>query len=121
MRSKPGWFVALRHALLASLLIGSGAAWAECSGATIDQASCVDVRITLLYVDANTDAYITVSGNTNLLPCTASGGFLKLSSGSANFKPVYALLLAAHLSSRIVNVRLAPIASACTITYVTLP
>jgi hypothetical protein len=106
--------------LCASLLFIAAAAKADCGG-TLDQANCLDVRTTLVYIDANEDAYITVSGNAGALPCTAPSGLLKLPKTAANFKAVYATLLAAHLASRPVNVRLAPIASVCSIVYVSVP
>jgi hypothetical protein len=102
------------------LLFFTSPAKADCGG-SLQSAYCSDVRITLLYVDANYHAYITINGNISALPCTAGGGLLKLPNDSANFKALYATLLAAHLTTRALNVRLAPIASECTITYVSLP
>lgn len=112
--------VAVKRFLITALLLCGGSAFADCGGGP-GQGICTDVRITLLYIDANYDAYVTVSGNTSALPCSADGGLLKLQAGSVNFKAVYATLLGVHLSSRNVNIRLSPSAPQCTITYVTVP
>jgi hypothetical protein len=102
------------------LLMASTSANANCGG-SLDQAYCSDVHIVLLFIEANQHAYITINGNVSALPCTAPSGFLKLPKESTNYRAVYATLLSAHLASRPLNVRLAPIASECTITYVSLP
>jgi hypothetical protein len=76
--------------------------------------------VTLLYVDS-TAAYIQVSGNAAALPCNAAGGLIKLPPNNvANFKAIYATLLAAQLADRLVNVRVENIAD-CQIAYVTMP
>lgn len=93
---------------------------AECGG-TIEQAYCGNAKITLLYIDSYNHAYVTINGNTASLPCKAAAGLLKLPQDATNFKIVYATLLAAHMSGRLINIRLAPNASECTITYVTVP
>lgn len=111
----------LKQLLTAFLLLGASAAHAECYGTPGDSGSCYDVKITLLYIDVSTDAYISISGNVSLLSCAPSGNLLKLAGTSANFKAVYATLAAAHLSSRPINIRLAPGIQQCTIAYVTMP
>jgi hypothetical protein len=105
--------------LTGTVAFAAGSASAECGG-TVSQAVCTDVRITLLYIDANYDAYISVSANAAALPCSANGNLLKLPSASANFKAVYATLLAAQLTDRALNVRLDS-SPQCTITYVSMP
>lgn len=101
---------------------GSAAAQnqADCGG-SIEQAYCGNAKITLLYIDSYNHAYVTINGNTASLPCKAYAGLLKLPQDATNFKFVYATLLAAHMSGRLVNIRLAPNAAECMITYVTMP
>lgn len=108
-----------RLALCASLLAAMPI-WADCGGGP-GEGRCTDVRITLLYIDANYDAYISVSGNIAQLPCTPDGTLLKLPASSTNFKATYATLMAAHMTSRNVNVRLSPSAQQCTIAWVSVP
>jgi hypothetical protein len=74
----------------------------------------------LLYIDP-VNAYIQVSGNVALLPCTAAGGLIILPANSmANFKAMYATLLAAQLADRLVNVRVENTTN-CQVAYVTMP
>jgi hypothetical protein len=56
------------------LLFFTSPAKADCGG-SLQSAYCSDVRITLLYVDANYHAYITINGNISALPCTAGGAY----------------------------------------------
>jgi hypothetical protein len=118
-------FAVTRRLLILFLTGYVASAAADCGGAP-GQGICTNVRITNLYIMANTaDAYITVDGNISALPCTPDGGYLLLLPGaSVNFKAVYGTLLAAHLTSRSVNVRVlagpAP-QLLCTIAYVVVP
>jgi hypothetical protein len=95
-------------------------AYADCGG-TPSYGACNNVKITLLYIDANYDAWLSVSGNLANAPCTPNSNLIQLPRSSANFKEVYATLLAAHLSDRMIDVRLAPNAPLCAIAYVTMP
>lgn len=109
----------LQICLLGSLLTWSAGSYAECGGVP-GQGICENVRVTLLYVDT-TAAYIQVSGNVALLPCSAAGGLIKLPPNNvANFKAMYATLLAAQFADRLVNVRVESLA-ACQVAYVTVP
>jgi hypothetical protein len=109
----------LQVCLLGSLLTWAAGSYAECGGVP-GQGICSNVRVTLLYVDPAA-AYIQVSGNVALLPCTAAGGLIKLPANTvANFKAMYATLLAAQLADRLVNVRVENTAD-CQIAYVTMP
>ena len=109
----------LQICLLASLFTWATGALAECGGVP-GQGICSNVKITLLYVDPNA-AYIQVSGNMNLLPCTPAGGLIKLPANTvANFKAMYATLLAAQMADRLVNVRVENLTD-CQIAYVTVP
>jgi hypothetical protein len=97
-------------------------AYADCGGAP-GYGACDNVQITLLYIDANYDAWLSVSGNLANAPCNsnASPNLIQLPHSSANFKEVYATLLAAHISDRMISVRLAPNAPLCAVAYVTMP
>jgi|KBSSwiStaDraftv2_1062776.scaffolds.fasta_scaffold1388329_1 hypothetical protein len=109
----------LQICLFASLLTWAAGSYAECGGVP-GQGICSNVRVTLLYVDP-TNAYIQVSGNVSLLPCNAAGGLIKFPANTqANFKAMYATLLAAQLADRIVNVRVENLTD-CQIAYVTMP
>jgi hypothetical protein len=109
----------LQLGLLGFLLTWAAGSNAECGGAP-GQGICSDVRVTLLYIDPNA-AYIQVSGNVSLLPCTAAGGLITLPANTAaNFKAMYATLLAAQLADRLVNVRVENTTN-CQIAYVTVP
>jgi hypothetical protein len=70
---------------LASLMAGS--ARADC-GSTPPGGYCAGVRVTLLYIDANSNAYLTVAGNMAALPCTLDDGLIRVLGASVNFKPV---------------------------------
>ena len=101
----------LQIGLLGSLLTWAAGSYADCGGVP-GQGICTDVRVTLLYVDPNA-AYIQVSGNVAALPCNAAGGLIKLPANTAaNFKAMYATLLAAQLADRLVNVRVETTATA---------
>jgi len=109
----------LQICLFATLSTWAAGAWAECGGVP-GQGICSNVKVTLLYVDPS-NAYIQVSGNVNLLPCTAAGGLIKFPANTAaNFKAMYATLLAAQLADRLVNVRVENLTD-CQIAYVTMP
>jgi hypothetical protein len=109
----------LQLALLGFLLTWAAGSYAECGGVP-GQGICTNVRVTLLYIDPNA-AYIQVSGNVALLPCTAAGGLITLPANTAaNFKAMYATLMAAQLADRLVNVRVENTTN-CQIAYVTMP
>ena len=109
----------LQILLLGSLMSWTAGSYAECGGVP-GQGICSNVRVTLLYVDPSA-AYIQVSGNVSLLPCNAAGGLIKFPANTvANFKAMYATLLAAQLADRLVNVRVENYAD-CQIAYVTVP
>lgn len=106
-------------AVAALALLGTSVR-ADCGGVH-PYGACTQVNVTLLYIDANADAWLTVSGNMSALPCTLNGDLIRLPTSSANFKAVYATLLAAHMAGRAVNVRVDPGVQACTVAYVTVP
>lgn len=109
-----------RLLMCAMATLASTGARADCTG-TQPNISCTGVRSTLLYVDANTDAWIAISGNIAAVPCTQTGGLIRLRTAAPNFKTLYATLLAAHLTGREINVRIDPAYTECTVIYVTMP
>ena len=82
-------------------------------------------QISMLYIEANGDAYVgLVGGLAGLTGCTPNDGeqqFLTLPAASANMKIVYATLLAAQMAGRSVTFAVAANSNGCTIRYVTSP
>lgn len=112
-------------AAAAMTLMAVSSAHAACTslnGGT-DAGFCENVKIKLLYATANGDSWVEVDGNPSALACKPNGGvYLKLPASSSNFKLMYSTLLAAHMASRIVNIRLEPAQLAeCVVTYITVP
>ena len=94
-------------------LIFSTAVFAECGGN-----SCVDVKITRLYVNADGDTLISTSGDETRLTCTPnSNTYITLKKSSANYDATYSLLLAAHTLEHPVWVR-ATSSDHCRVVYV---
>jgi hypothetical protein len=94
----------------------SSFASAECGALT-----CVDVYIEELYPEAIGGAWVKTSGNEQLVNCTADAGiYLRLDGTLAGYKEVYATLLAAQLSEKKVNLRIAEGSNPCKVWYVTL-
>lgn len=107
-------------ALGATLSIGVSGAHAACGG-TNSYAACSDVNISLLYIEATSNAYIQVDGNPQALPCTLNGGYITLPGSAPRFNAVYATLLTAHSTKRKVTIRVTPNeANQCVVAYVTL-
>jgi len=82
-------------------------------------------QISMLYIEANGDAYVgLVGGLAGLTGCIPNQGeqqFLTLPAASANMKLVYATLLAAQMAGRSVTLALSANSSGCIIRYVTSP
>ena len=108
------WLVRSLLLMLAFFTVG---AYADCGGSGY----CGNVRITLLYIGVTGDAWISVSGNINALPCTLNGNLIQLSTAAANFKTVYATLLAAQAADRTINVRVDPGSTQCSIAWMEIP
>jgi len=86
---------------------------AECEGH-----SCVDVKITRLYVQADGDTIISTSGDESKLSCdSGSDGYITLDYDSKNYKEIYSLLLTVHTMGKAVWVRTTT-SGACKIFYV---
>ena len=112
----PRWGVTLA----AVCLLAGGAvdtARADCHG-TQPYVVCENVKVTELIIYVDSPAYVKVNGNMDALPCTLSGGYILLRSHEANFRLVYATLLAAQLQSRDVDIRLSPTDPVCSVAYV---
>jgi len=92
--------------------------------AACSQTSCSG-QISMLYIEANGDAYVgLVGGLAGLTGCIPNDGeqqFLTLPAASANMKLVYATLLAAQMAGRSLTFALAANSSGCIIRYVTSP
>jgi hypothetical protein len=88
---------------------------AECSAP-----SCTDARVLVLYTEANGNVYVQLSGTMSNLNCTLVSGFITLTATSSRFKEIYASLLAAQLSDRLVSVRINDGSAGCTVAYITM-
>jgi hypothetical protein len=101
-------------------LLGQSSAFAAACSPT----SCSG-QISMLYIEANGDAYVGfVGGLAGLTGCIPNDGeqqFLTLLATSANMKKVYATLLAAQMAGRPVTIAVAANSNGCTIRYVTSP
>jgi len=107
-----------RSVYRAFALLGVGLVWGTAS-ADCSVGSCVDVYVDQLYVNSGSqDAWLQTSGTESLLNCTVNAGtYLMIPAGS---KDLYALLLAAQLADRKVNVRINEGSSPCSVAYVTM-
>jgi hypothetical protein len=110
--------------LMVSLTAGMSSAYADCGHAgTTDY--CGPELIQLLYVSANGAVYVQPSTPLAAPPVgflckPVAGAYLVLNPAAANFKQIYATLLAARISAAPVTLILDPGQAQCTITYVTL-
>jgi hypothetical protein len=81
-------------------------------------------RISILYIEANGDAYVgLVGGLAGLTGCTPNEGeeqFFTLSTASTNWTLVYNTLLAAETSGYSVTIAAVANSNGCTIRYVTV-
>ncbi len=99
--------------LTISFLLLNTSVYAEC-----EQWSCVDVKITRLYVNADGDTLLSTSGDETKLSCTASSNtYIKLEKSSANYDATYSLLLAAHTLEHPVWIRTST-SGDCKVVYV---
>jgi hypothetical protein len=108
-----------KHTRLLSITFGlslfSAAAFPECSAG-----GCYDVYVEELYPEASGGAWIKTSGNEALANCTADSNVYLRLDNTAGYKEIYATLLAAQLSDKRVNIRIAEGSNPCRIHYVTL-
>ncbi len=112
----------LRAAIYAAMLFGVGNTAMACGHAGSTD-FCGPEKIGMLYVTSSGNVYVSPSSSLvgNGVVCSPlSGQYAVLSSLAANFKEVYATLLAAKLSDYQVKLVMDPTQSQCTITYVTL-
>ena len=107
----------LRRPLIVSLglLCIASAAYAECSAS-----GCWGVYVEELYPVAAGGAWIKTSGNETLANCTADSNVYLRLNDSPGFQAIYATLLAAQLSDKKVNIRIAEGSAPCSVAYVTL-
>jgi hypothetical protein len=82
--------------------------------------SCTDARVLVLYTEANGNVYVKLSGTMSNLNCTLASGFVTLVASNSRFKEIYASLLAAQLSDRLVAVRINDGSVGCTVAYITM-
>ncbi|MEJ8837057.1 hypothetical protein [Ramlibacter sp. AN1133] len=104
--------------ILAAALVSPGLAYAACSSSLGDAGYCDQVLVKRVYMDATSNAYVEVDGNTSALGCKLDGPWIMLPMNLQNSKAVYATLLAAQVAARPVQVRMVPSAAACTVAYV---
>lgn len=97
------------------LTLLSTAAYPECSAG-----GCYDVYVEELYPEATGGAWVKTSGNEALANCTVDGNVYLRLDLTPGYKEVYATLLAAQLSDKRVNIRIAEGSNPCRIHYVTL-
>lgn len=81
---------------------------------------CDDVKITMLYTEANGDTYVKVSGNMSNLNCAlVSNTYITLSAtNTARYKEIYASLLAYQLAERSIGIRINEQSTGCTVRYI---
>lgn len=88
--------------------------------ATCSATGCID-KIQMLYVSADGDIYIGMSGDEKLANCTpVSGVYFTLPPTAQNKKEVYSALLAAQMADKVVHVRVKEGTSKCEVLYVAL-
>ena len=99
-----------------STVILTTPAFAECY-----TLGCSSVHVEELYPEAGGGAWIKTSGNETLANCVANSGvYLRLDGNDAGYKEIYATLLAAQLTDKLVNIRILEGSSPCRVLYVTL-
>jgi len=99
-----------------STVVLTATAFAECSAL-----GCWSVHVEELYPEAGGGAWIKTSGNETLANCTANSGvYLRLDGTEPGYKEIYATLLAAQLSDKMVNIRIQEGSGNCRVLYVTL-
>lgn len=105
--------------LLGSLVaVYAPGALADCSGVM-----CESIYIQALNAESGSlqnsdDIWVQTSGTETALNCTAnSGAWLKLSSDSPMKKEVYALLLTAFTTDRLISIRVVDNSTDCVIAY----
>ena len=105
-----------RPLLLSALLVFSAGASAECASY-----GCANAYVETLYVRAQSGFFVGTSGTETLANCTpASGVFFLMPLDAANYKEVYATLLAAQLADKRVTIRINEGTDPCTIAYVSI-
>lgn len=100
----------------ASLLIGLGCSpsWAECVGGV-----CADVYVEQLYTQQGTSSfYIRTTGTETALNCTPDSGVYLFV--PATSKEMFAVLLAAQMTDKMVAVRIIESSNPCTVSWVTM-
>lgn len=114
----------IRHVLCATgaslICMLPALAAAECSSGI-----CTDVYVEELYIPTDSSGvYIQTSGTETLAGCTPYNGIyllLQPAPTSAQFKEVYATLLAAQMNDKRVSIRINNGSNPCTVAYILLP
>lgn len=92
---------------------------AQLAGAECSSTGCDSARILQLYTEANGNVYVQLSGTMSNLNCTlVSSTFVTLQPTASRFNQIYANLLAAQLTDRLLSVRINTGSSGCTINYI---
>jgi hypothetical protein len=97
------------------LLAAATGAHAECNSY-----GCYDVYIEELYPEEGGGVWIKTTGNETLVNCTVNSGVYLRLQPSDGMKQMYALLLAAQLADKRVNLRVHGGSDNCIVAYVTL-
>lgn len=107
-------FLRLGLAVLSVAFVTMSSADATCVGS-----ACNGERILTIYTNANGDVYVQVTGAMSALNCTlVSSTFITLKATAANFKQIYATLLASQFADRPLTFRIDDGSAGCTIAYV---
>lgn len=105
-----------KTALAGVLCTLSAAAGADCSAT-----GCYNVYVDQLQMTSTNGAWVQTSGNETLANCTPDAGvLLHIPASNVQLKELYATLLAAQLSDKLVSIVINTGTSPCTISYVTL-
>jgi hypothetical protein len=108
-----------RSGLLKAGIAAVGVLLAYSASADCINYICDDVKITMLYTEANGDTYVKVSGNMANLNCSlTSNTYITLSASSLRYKEIYAGLLAYQLADRPVGIRINEQSTGCTVRYI---
>jgi hypothetical protein len=103
-------------AMFVAALVCSTAAHAECSAT-----GCYSVQVYHLSMTATNGFWVQTTGTETLANCTPdSGVFFHVPAGTAQLKEIYATLLSAQLTDRLVDIVINQGTNPCTVTYVNL-
>jgi hypothetical protein len=110
------------HKCLGRIALATGVALtfaAQLAGAECGATGCDNARVLQLYTEANGNVHVQLSGTMSNLNCSlVSATFVTLQPTAARFSQIYASVLAAQLTDRLLSVRIATGSSGCTIEYI---